>query len=219
MRKSSIIAVGVLTAGLIVVPGVAMASNGGAWLLGRSNTETAATTVTNSAGTPLSLRAKAGTAPLAVNSNKVVANLNADMVDGVHVSSLARTTGKTGTVVHDGTWDGWGAKCPAGTVFVSGGGYAKYGSAIYYSGPDWDVNTHVLVPNSWIVLDDSGVGVSNVTCYSPTGAAIAGAAQTVDDAVGNGMYAAQRVEGPSYPSPAGTAKLDQFKAAQGQSKR
>ena len=236
MRTSTIIAVGALSLGIIAVPTVASAANGGSWLLGRSNSETATTTVTNSAGTPLRLNAKSGYAPLSVNSTKVNPSFNADLLDGLHASSFLRSTGKaadadkvdghhassfamrsarTGTIVHDGSYDGLGAVCPAGTVFASGGGFAKYGSAIVYSGPDWDAATGALIPNSWIVLDDSGVGVSNVTCYSPSGAAVPGAATTIDQVDGTtsssagspSLMSAERSE-------ASVAKLESLKAAQ-----
>jgi hypothetical protein len=219
MRKSTIAGVAALSAAIVAVPMAASAANGGAWLLGRSNAESAPTYVTNSAGTPLALRAKAGYPALSVNTGNKVVNLNADTVDGYDSTKFAMRIGKTGTIVHDGTFDGWGAKCPAGTVFVSGGGYAKFGSAIYYTGPDWDVATGKIVPNSWLVLDDSGVGVSNVTCYQPSGAAIAGVATTVEQLAGDALVAQQTAGASSFPSAAGTAKLNDFKASQGQAKR
>jgi hypothetical protein len=206
-----------LVAGLAVVgaPGVASAANGAAWLLGRSNAESAPTTVTNSTGTPLVLNAKAGYAPLKVNSTKVVPTLNSDMVDGYHSSSFAMRSGKTGTIVHDGTYDGLGAKCPSGTVFVSGGGYAPYeGESIIYSGPDWDGATGKLIPNSWIVGTESGYGVSNVTCYQPSGAAIPGVATSVDQTTGSSAVAAAAA-GRALPlSDQAVAKIGQMKDMQ-----
>jgi hypothetical protein len=73
--------------------GVAYAANGGAFLLGRSNSETATATLKNTAGTPLSLVAKSGYAPLKVNSAVKVANLNADRLDGIDSTQFLRSTG------------------------------------------------------------------------------------------------------------------------------
>ena len=62
--------------------GTAYAATGGTFLLGRSNAATSPTTLTNSAGTPLALNAKAGYAPLGVNSTTKVGRLNSDLLDG-----------------------------------------------------------------------------------------------------------------------------------------
>ncbi len=216
MRKSTIVTAGALTASLLVLPGAALASNGHAWLLGAGNTETKTTTVTNSAGTPLSLHAKSGYAPLAVNSSKTVTKLSSDYLDGLSSGSFARVSGKTGTIVHDGTSDAKGAHCPSGTVFVSGGGISKgigqAGANLVYSGPDWDANTEALIPNSWLVLDNSGYAtISFVTCYSPSGAAIHGAATTLGGLTGASTTSASSS---SYHSAAASKKASQFRAVQ-----
>jgi hypothetical protein len=212
MKKSTIIAVTALTVGCIAVPTAAQAGNGGAWLLGRSNYETTATTVSNSRGSALTLNSKAGYAPFRVNRTTKVPNLNADLVDGYSAASFAMRSGKTGTVVHNSNADSWGAKCPAGTVFVSGGGSVQYTSDnMLYSGPDWDPTTEKVVPNSWLVIGYdaySGTlsyGKSYVTCYQPSGAAVAGAATTL---------AQLFPESPAALSASGKAdqKLEQAKA-------
>ena len=206
-----------LVAGLAVVgaPGVASAANGAAWLLGRSNAESAPTTVTNSTGTPLVLNAKAGYAPLKVNSTKVVPTLNSDMVDGYHSSSFAMRSGKTGTIVHDGTYDGLGAKCPSGTVFVSGGGYAPYeGESIIYSGTGLGRSHRQADPQ---LLDRGhrlGLRGANVTCYQPSGAAIPGVATSVDQTTGSSAVAAA-ASGRALPlSDQAVAKIGQMKDMQ-----
>lgn len=198
-----------LTASIIAIPNMASAANGGSVILGKSNTETTTTTVTNSGGTPITLNAKSGSAPLAVNSGTKVTNLNADKIDGVSSESLLRTTGKaadsdkvdgyhassfamrsakTATIVHDGYYDGLGAKCPSGTVFVSGGGFVPASADyIWYAGPDFDING-TLIANSWLVLADNGVGTSNVTCMSLSGAAVSGAAKNVDQLLASDYY-------------------------------
>ncbi|HEX3824961.1 MAG TPA: hypothetical protein VHV79_10905 [Mycobacteriales bacterium] len=60
--------------------GVAVAATGGSLVLGHANTATATTTLSNSHGTPLSLKAKHGKPPLQVNSKTLVKNLNAARV-------------------------------------------------------------------------------------------------------------------------------------------
>jgi hypothetical protein len=233
-RKIIIAAAGLAVAGL-VVPSAASAANGGSWLLGRSNSESATTKVTNSAATPaLSLVVPSGIAPLAVNSTKTVTNLSADRLDGLSSGSFLRSTGKaadanlldgndstkfamrsakTGTIAHNGYWDGMGAKCPTGTVFVSGGGYMpEFADYIYYSGPDF-TETGALIPNSWIVMGDYGVGVSNVTCHSPSGASIPGVATSIDDTMGfddMGLMAATTEKGDSV-SDLAAAKIAKVK--------
>ena len=81
---STIAAAGIVVAG----SGVGYATNGNAFLLGKSNTETSKATLTNTLGTPLSLKAPAGSAPLQVSNGVKVARLNADTVDGVDSSQL-----------------------------------------------------------------------------------------------------------------------------------
>lgn len=79
--------------GISMLGGAAYAANGGSFLLGKANVETATATLTNTAGTPLALAARAGYAPLKVNSAVKVANLNSDRLDGFDSTSFLRTTG------------------------------------------------------------------------------------------------------------------------------
>jgi hypothetical protein len=173
MRKRTILIGSALVAAAIVaVPTAANAANGGSWLLGRSNSESATTTVTNSAGTPLSLNAKSGYAPLKVNSSKTVTNLSADKVDGLSSGSFARAAGKTGIITDKNLDDAYGAVCPSGTFATSGGGLAAYDS-IQYNGPDFNASgtSLVFIPNSWVTIDTSGYVVPGfVVCESNTGA-------------------------------------------------
>jgi hypothetical protein len=71
--------------------GLAGAATGGAFLLGRSNTETSTAGLSNSRGTALSLSAPKNKAPLAVNRNVMVRNLNAQYVGGLSASALEPT--------------------------------------------------------------------------------------------------------------------------------
>ena len=133
----------------------------------------ATTTVSHSGGTPLSLNAKSGYAPLKVNSSKVVTNLNTDKVDGYSASSFAMRSAKTGTVVAD--YPGEAAFCPAGTVVTGGGGMADGG--LDCSGPGMNASGTGFADNSWQAIGyDStwGDALSFAECYSPSGAAVVG---------------------------------------------
>jgi hypothetical protein len=80
--------------------GIAAATNGASLVLGASNAATHTTTLKDPAGTPLSLLAKKGTPPLAVNSRKLVKNLNAFEVGGLSASQL-KTTGSAAQLTTD----------------------------------------------------------------------------------------------------------------------
>jgi hypothetical protein len=90
---------------VLIAAGSAVAGTGGNLILGHSNSATKTTTLSNSKGTPLSLKAKKGHAPLQVNSSKVVKNLNSDLLDGASGGSFQRkvtgacTGGKAATAV------------------------------------------------------------------------------------------------------------------------
>jgi len=68
--------------------GVATAANGGSLVLGHNNKATRTTTLTDKHGTPLALVGKASKPPLAVNSSKQVAHLNASLLGGRPASQL-----------------------------------------------------------------------------------------------------------------------------------
>jgi hypothetical protein len=189
--------VGFVAAIVLTGGGVAAyAANGGSLLIGRSNTGTAVTTLTNSAGTPMSLRAKTGYPPFAVNSSKTVTNLNADWIDGINGVNLVQRTGPysatTGNIFGTSDWapldpsaDPPGppdeasnliisvATCPTGTKLTGGGvdNFTATGFTLVDS-PD---------ANSWVVyvqVEDVPVHQAedipeNVTayavCYNPRG--------------------------------------------------
>ena len=83
LKKSSPVAwflLGVLVAG---GTGTAYAANGGTFRLGKSNSATTTTKLTNTKGTALKIISKAGTPPISVGSNSTkVPYLNADKLDG-----------------------------------------------------------------------------------------------------------------------------------------
>jgi len=73
--------------------GGAGAANGGSFLLGKANAETAKASLSNSQGTPLALSAPPGKAPLAVSRNTLVKNLNAEYLGGLSSTQLQATGG------------------------------------------------------------------------------------------------------------------------------
>jgi len=75
----------------VAMTGTATAATGGTFILGRTNTSGSMTVLTNtSSGTPLRLNARPGYAPLQVNSQSKVTNLNADKLDGVDSSGFQK---------------------------------------------------------------------------------------------------------------------------------
>jgi hypothetical protein len=93
MRRPSpavVIATGAL---FIALSGTAYAATGGTFILGKANTAKAVSSLTNSAGTALSLSSKAGTPPLTVSNGVQVPNLNASAVDGFSAYSFVHGSG------------------------------------------------------------------------------------------------------------------------------
>lgn len=73
--------------------GLADAATGGTFTLGKSNSENATATLSDTKGTPLSLQAPAGQAPLTVNRNIQVNNLNAQYLGGKTAAQLQTNAG------------------------------------------------------------------------------------------------------------------------------
>jgi hypothetical protein len=168
---------------LVAGSGTAVAATGGKLILGQANSATSTTTVTNSRGPALSLKSKAGTPPLVVNSRTRVGNLNADTVDGVDSSALARTAGRTGVIdasgelVDNDTTDAYPfdtivayAECPAGTQ-LTGGGFEDYTGTGYEV-----VNRADTGAEAWMVVaafdptvtESADDVVASAVCASPT---------------------------------------------------
>jgi hypothetical protein len=120
LKKSSPVAwflLGVLVAG---GTGTAYAANGGTFRLGKSNSATATTKLTNTKGTALKIISKAGTPPISVGSNSTkVPYLNADKLDGKDSSQFqTKITPLTFTALTPAA--GWTGGC-----FVGAPGVAK----------------------------------------------------------------------------------------------
>ena len=177
MRTRSAVLFVIGAAAGLILSGVAHAADGSSFLLGRVNTASRITTLSNPTGSALSLLSNSTSPPLRVSSHAKVAHLNADSLDGRDSSEFALAGGHTGVIVGT-TSDDDGlattAECPAGAVATGGGGYAS-GPRDYlkYSGPDHD-DSGAIVPNSWLVVAD-GDATAWVVCYNPRGAVVGAA--------------------------------------------
>jgi hypothetical protein len=194
--------VGFVAAIVLTGGGVAAyAANGGSLLIGRSNTGTAVTTLTNTAGTPLSLRAKSSAyPPFAVNSSKTVTNLNADWIDGIQGSNLVQRTGAyaatTGNIYGVSDWAPTDpsdpasppdettnliisvATCPAGTK-LTGGGVDNFTATGFTLVDSPDANSwYVYVGVEDVPVHQADDVPANVTayavCYNPRGPVLGG---------------------------------------------
>ncbi len=190
LRPAAFIA-GFLAAVVLTGGGAAAyAANGGSLLIGRSNSATATTTLTNTRGIPMKLVAKPGYPPLTTNSTTTVPYLSADRLDGLSSGSFALAAGQTGSVSSEDTggsdwWDtdddgtgdpasnlivAW-ATCPAGSK-LTGGGYDNFTSGFTVSEfPDVDTWVVVSEANGTDVpIDDPEDLISYAMCYNPRGA-------------------------------------------------
>lgn len=88
--KTTLAVLGAVTVLVLAANTVAMAATGGSFLLGKSNSANAVTSLTRTtAGSALKLTTtSSSTAPLSVNGKGKVTNLNADQVDGISASTL-----------------------------------------------------------------------------------------------------------------------------------
>jgi hypothetical protein len=182
-KSASFIAGAVIAAVVVGGGGVAWAATGKPLLIGQSNKGTKTTKIVNTKGTPLGLTARAGRAPLTVNSKGKVANLNADLVDGVSSESFARTKGQFGVIAANGVFqdvDGDGAQdslwavaaCPAGTQLTGGGTNNYTGNTTIISSSykgAW-VSASIADPTA----DTPDNVVAYAICYNPTGAVAGG---------------------------------------------
>ncbi len=92
--KTVLTVIGAVTVLVLAANSVAMATTGHSFLLGKSNSANKATSLTRTtSGTVLNLHSKASSnAPLSVNGRGKVANLNADLLDGIDSSALRPST-------------------------------------------------------------------------------------------------------------------------------
>lgn len=176
---------------LVIGGGSAVAATGGQFLLGRSNTATTTSTLTNSRGAALALRSKAGTPSLTVNTATRVPHLNSDTLDGLNSTQFARAGGHTGSLDGESFFiDGPDANttaddailsyavCPPGTQ-MTGGGVSDntVTGRIVNSAPDTPSSDGTPATEGWVgvVTVDPAANESvddfyaTVVCYNPVG--------------------------------------------------
>jgi len=167
---------------LVLGSGTAYAANGGNFKLGQSNSESHESSLNNSSGTALVLRSKAGLPPMRVNHTTKVPNLNADLVDGVNSSQIARVV-QVGTVTAAGFVDDNGttgdtsddaivavAECPDGSQVMGGGADDLTDGITYVNSPDSTGGT-----DAWVAVTDADPATNDATdltayarCWNPT---------------------------------------------------
>jgi hypothetical protein len=91
-RPSPAIAISV-AALVVAMSGTAYAATGGTFLLGRANSATALSSLSNSKGTALRLSSKNGTPPLTVSNSVQVPQLNASELGGIPATGFMQGTG------------------------------------------------------------------------------------------------------------------------------
>ena len=156
--------------------GAASAATAKSVLLGKSNSASTTTTVENTKGTALSLKAPSGKAPLAVSNSTTVKNLSADKLDGISSGSFARTKGITGTIPADPDRENGNhqALCPAGTIVTGGGAVSTSGIAFSARAINGDGTTLLNGWEAYPVDQSEENFIVLAECYSPTGASIPG---------------------------------------------
>jgi hypothetical protein len=159
IRTFTAFAAGAIVA-VVLAGGTTYAATGGKFILGRSNTAGTYSTLTNTGGTALVLKSKAGTPSLRVSDGAKVPGLNADVVDGVNSDQLARvvkagTATATGEVYDNGTTD-------TSDDFVAALAVCPENSQVMGGGADDQTEDGVLLASS-PDLDDAWFAVSSAT--------------------------------------------------------
>ena len=164
----------------LVAGGGAVAATGGKFILGKSNSATSTTTLTAKRGPALSLKST-GSPALKVNNSRKVPNLNADRIDGLDSTQLARTTARTGAYDVAGEWldvdeDGVDdmiaavATCPPGSQMTGGGAMDFTATGVTFintpgGGESWLVG--VITDPS--VTESAADVTASVVCYNAKG--------------------------------------------------
>jgi hypothetical protein len=119
-RPSHATVVAYLALVLTVGGGTAYAATGGTFVLGKSNVASTTTALTRTTvGAPLSLVAKAGSAPLAVNSTVKVGRLNADLLDGKDSTTFQPKITRLAFTPLTPTPGSWRGDCYAGAPGIA----------------------------------------------------------------------------------------------------
>jgi len=186
MKISRTVSFGIgVVATLVLGTGTAVAATGGTFLLGKSNSASTPTSLTNSSGTALVLNSKSGTSPLKVNSTTKATNLNSDQLDGLDSTKFALATGQTNSVVAygeavDTDEDGLAdtifaiAECPAGTRLTGGGGEDYTADGLLYVNSSLDKTSWFAATTADVATADPTDLIVTAICYNPRGAVSGG---------------------------------------------
>ena len=173
---------------LVLGSGTAYAATGGKFILGKSNSAGATSTLTNTRGSALALNSAAGTPSLKVNRTTKVPNLNSDLLDGLDQRAFALATSQTNTITavgqamdvnEDGTNDFIAAvvSCPAGTRLTGGGGDDLTSDGTLFINSPLDRSTWMIASTGDVTVDDPTAIQVYAQCFNPRGA-VAGAFRT-----------------------------------------
>jgi hypothetical protein len=135
-----VVGLAVIVALTVGVAGAAFGANGANFMLGKTNMANAITQLvgsvagpsllidnnsTDAAATALDLQVEAGKAPMKVNSDTQVANLNSDKLDGLNASQLGGLSGveqvEVAGELNSNNIKVTFATCPEGKVAIGGG--------------------------------------------------------------------------------------------------
>lgn len=157
---------------LVLGAGSAVAATGAGVIIGEHNTARTTTVITDTRGTPLSLRAPTSAAPLAVSNDKLVKHLNADYLDGVSGGGfLRRARAATFALKSGGSAEYYATIAPKAVDFNNDGKNDSMLSAI--ACPTGTVATGVSVYNAGNVgIEDAEVVDINKDGRADTGVVI-----------------------------------------------
>ena len=160
--------------------GTAYAANGGSFRLGQSNSASQTSSLDNPQGTALVLRSKSGAPSLKVNRTTKVPNLNADLLDGLSSSRLARvvqvgSVSSSGFVFDNDTSDTSDdaivavAQCPGTSQLMGGGAQDLTDGVTYVNGPDIAGGTEawVMITDADPATNDADDRIATAQCWNP----------------------------------------------------
>jgi hypothetical protein len=153
-----------LVALVFAMSGTAYAATGGDFILGKANTATSVTSLTNKKGTALSLSSTSTTPPLKVSNSVQVPNLNASELDG-HTATAFLPKG--GTAANSSELGGQPA-----SDYLTGGGQIAFDTATVASGGEVDVTVPGAVSGDYgLTLECTSIGTAELIT-SATGATL-----------------------------------------------
>jgi hypothetical protein len=207
-RSTTTFAMGAIVA-LVLGSGTAYAANGGNLKIGWSNNATQTTTLTNTKGSALYLRSKAGQAPLRVNQTTKIPALNSDLLDGRDSTGFAYSNTRIGTITRTGqAYDLDGddvpdlvtaiAKCPTGSQLLGGGGLDATGDGLLYWNAPSEDNQWVVASTTEVLTEENAANVeASARCWNPRANvadsyAVTPAPRTLSPAMRKSLSRAQR---------------------------